>query len=556
MTARQGEPAGGARALLICHPSTAESGVAALKRLEQALRLDVLSYGAAAGSLSPLLDANVLSLPGGGRRARAIGMIRLIRHLRSAGYRFAAVAQPNLQVSRARGPLLAFPFIAASKVMTIDVARDEIRRVSMATAMLDLMQWGLLQIASAATAFGVTEIVERAVPEAGSKRAFPATEGAVVYLRTDIDLKGKTLEAGGSLAHSLGVLDALLSAGHSVHLWSTGRMAGVPERVPVSGLPAVQRANLPTEIAELVSGLLQIAKLWRSHSADAFIYQRYSLNNLAGLVLARRWGVPLVLEANASEVAWRREWGSLRFRGLSEACERLLLRAADRVVVVSSNAEQDLLIAGADHDRIRVVPNGVDVDRFAGAMPRDLGVGDEALTIGFCGLFYRWHGVPTLARAFCLLAERVPEARLLLIGKGDEEPLVDAVLQQAGLSSRVLRPGLVSRDDVPGYLAAADILVSPHADVDGFIGSPIKVFEYMATGKAIVASDVAQIGDVLEDGRTALLVPPGDPGALANALERLLNDPELRERLGEEAQRTARNQHTWGARLREILDVE
>ncbi len=104
-------------------------------------------------------------------------------------------------------------------------------------------------------------------------------------------------------------------------------------------------------------------------------------------------------------------------------------------------------------------------------------------------------------------------------------------------------------------MAAADVLVSPHADVHRFIGSPIKLFEYMAAGKPIVATRVGQIPEIITDERSGLIVPPEDPEAMAAALERLHGDPDLRTRLGAEAQREAREHHSWDARLATILDA-
>jgi glycosyltransferase involved in cell wall biosynthesis len=306
-------------------------------------------------------------------------------------------------------------------------------------------------------------------------------------------------------------------------------------------------------MAELVSGLRQaVFGLW-SRPASAFIYQRYSLNNLAGLILSRRWKVPLILEVNASEVKWRQEWSTLRYTRLSTACERLLLRRADRVLVVSDNAHRDLLEMGADPERLRMIPNGVDPDRFADATPRRLDVPPGSFVIAFCGLFYRWHGTATLAEAFVRLRNKRPEARLLLIGHGEEEAWVRDILRTGGVLGDCLLPGIVTRDEVPGYLAAADAVVSPHADLHNFIGSPIKIFEYMASGKPIVASRLAQLAEILTDEETALLVPPGDPIALATALERLMGAPDLGRRLGATAQKEARERHSWNARLVAIL---
>lgn len=288
--------------------------------------------------------------------------------------------------------------------------------------------------------------------------------------------------------------------------------------------------------------------------ASAFIYQRYSLNNLAGLILARRWGVPLVLEANSSEAKWRQDFSSLAYPRLAFACERLILRNAAVVSAVSANAAEDLLAAGALPDRLRVVPNGVSLRRFADAPPYPLPAEARGFVICFVGLFYPWHGVRFLAEAFALLHAKHPDARLVLVGDGEEAPAVRSQLAKNGALDATHFAGLVSRSEAPGFMAAADVLVSPHADVHRFIGSPVKVFEYMAAGKPIVATRVAQLAEVLTDGETALLVAPEDPQDMSDALERLYADRPLGRRLGAAARALAEREHSWDARLSAVLE--
>ena len=170
-----------------------------------------------------------------------------------------------------------------------------------------------------ATVSAAVALMGRVSDREKSVRA-PGQRGAVVYLRTDVDLRIAPLMAGGSVAHTEGILAALLNRGHDVAYWGTGDVDGIPAGVRRVRLPMLLKGNLPTEVAELVSGVLQ--GVWgrecrtRGNVPTAFIYQRYSLNNLAGVVLARRWGVPLVLEANGSEAKWRQDFGTLKYPSL------------------------------------------------------------------------------------------------------------------------------------------------------------------------------------------------------------------------------------------------
>lgn len=538
-----GESARTMRVLVIAHISCADDAVAAAPKG----RRDLLVYGQGAPGFPTPPGWQRIELPILAR-AQTPSAARWLGLLRRRHYALAILGHPNLDRSRTRGPLLAAGFMAGARA----VRRPDGTPVSRARALADLGAWALAQPACAALATLAATAVERVAGRLGLEepRPFPPAGGPAVYLRTDLEIVHEPLRAGGSASHTEGIIRALERRGR-VAFWSTGEVAGLGDQKP---LPSVSCANVPTELLELLSGLRQAWALRDALPAGGFLYQRYSINNLAGVVLARRAGVPFALEVNASEVAWRRRWSTLQYPRLAEATERLILQGADVLGAVSANAAAELLEAGAPPARLQVVPNGVDVERFAGSPARDLGFPDGSFTVGFAGLFYPWHGVPVLARAFAMLAARRPDARLVLVGDGGDAPQVRDILLRAGLLDRVAWPGIVPRGEVPSYLRSVDVVASPHVAGDDFIGSPIKLFEYLASGTAIVASNVGQLGELLRDRETALLVPPGDPEALAAALECLAGDPELRRLLGETAQAEARAQHSWDARLQQMLD--
>jgi glycosyltransferase involved in cell wall biosynthesis len=155
-----------------------------------------------------------------------------------------------------------------------------------------------------------------------------------------------------------------------------------------------------------------------------------------------------------------------------------------------------------------------------------------------------------------LVAERRDDARWVLVGDGPLHAEIAADIERRGLSNRVRLTGVVAHPRAIGLLACCEVCVSPHVpNPDGtpFFGSPTKLFEYMGLGRAIVASDLDQIGEVLDDGRTALLTPPGDVPAAAAAVVRLLGDEALRARLGEAALQVALERHSWDAHVGRIL---
>jgi glycosyltransferase involved in cell wall biosynthesis len=387
-----------------------------------------------------------------------------------------------------------------------------------------------------------------------------------LYLRGDLLLD---LRSGGSVGHIAGVLNNL------------DRFTGRPLFVTSAPIPTV-RPDIETHVvtpgpefcgfeevpALHFNAVLAAAALEALAERPAsFVYQRYGVYGYSGLALSRRLGVPFVLEYNGSEVWISRHWGkALRFRRTAALIEGALLGAADLIVVVSRPIRDALLAQGIAAERILVDPNGVDPDRYSpsvdGSAVRRRYALEEKRVIGFIGSFGRWHGAEVLAEAFGRLMGRRPEwresVRLLMIGDGLTIPEVRANLARHGVSELAVLTGAVPQAEGPEHLAACDVLVSPHVrNPDGtpFFGSPTKLFEYMAMGRGIVASNLDQIGDVLCHGETAWLVEPGDVDALAGGIERLLADDGLARTLAGAARAEALARHTWRDHTRRIVEA-
>jgi glycosyltransferase involved in cell wall biosynthesis len=256
-------------------------------------------------------------------------------------------------------------------------------------------------------------------------------------------------------------------------------------------------------------------------------------------------------------------WDPTRFRTWLRLCEEVSLRCASRIVVVSEPIRQELLERMIPSERILVNPNAVDPDHFypgcgGKQVRRQIGLSADEIVVGFVGSFSYWHGIPTLQQAIREIFRVSPQEkiRFLLIGTGPLRAEMGAFLQDLEQSRRVIFTGIVPHPQVAAYLDAADILVSPHVPLpDGrpFFGSPTKLFEYMAMGKAIIASRLDQLAEVLKHNDTALLVTPGDVQQLAGAVRLLSHDVGLRQRLGTRARECAIAQHTWRQNAARVL---
>jgi glycosyltransferase involved in cell wall biosynthesis len=381
----------------------------------------------------------------------------------------------------------------------------------------------------------------------------------IVYL---YPIPGLRSTAGGATTHAHGMIRAFRKAGARVipfttNLAFTDNVTTDVRDIGWTGASIPRAARALPASAALAGDLALAAKAYAGARRADLIYQRHQRFALVGPLLAMLTRTPLFLEYNGR--------GNFMvadpplFSTQRELCERGALHCAARIVVVSEVERRRLTGAGFDPLRIIVAPNGVDPFSFANgggdAVRGHLGLDSSEQVIGFVGTFGPWHGAKVLAKAFALVVARAPSARLLLVGDGLERSAVEEILARHDLAARTILTGKIPGPHVAAFLDACDVLASPHIPLPGgeeFFGSPTKLYEYMAAAKPIVASRLGQIGDVLADGETALLVTPGSVEELAQAMLRLLGDAELRNRLGCAARKAAIARHSWDRSAAEI----
>ncbi len=303
------------------------------------------------------------------------------------------------------------------------------------------------------------------------------------------------------------------------------------------------------EVAELAYNIPAYRRLraaCRAFKPD-FIYERCNLYYLAGSWLARATGLPFLLEVNSPLADERIRFGNLRLHRLARRLENQVWRGADRVLPVTG-VLRDIIVetAGVKLARTAVVPNGVVLDRFPPAVARD---GTE-VTLGFVGFVRPWHGLDGVISE---IAARQAGARVTLtvVGDGPVRGALEAQAAALGVADRLNFLGVVAHAVVPGEVAKFDIALQPQVNA---YASPLKIFDYMAAARAIVAPDQPNIREILVHGETALLFDPVVPGALWQAVARLIEDPALRARLGANARaELERRDYTWRGNARRVV---
>jgi glycosyltransferase involved in cell wall biosynthesis len=280
-----------------------------------------------------------------------------------------------------------------------------------------------------------------------------------------------------------------------------------------------------------------------------FIYERYSLWAVAGLQVAKQRSIPLVLEVNAplayEEQVYR---AGLTFPPLARWVERLLWRSADVVIPVSGALRDRMVNARVAPERIHVLPNAVDTDLFCadvdGQAVRDCFQLTNRFVVGFVGSFKAWHGIDLLLEAFQDVRRSDPLTHLLLVGDGPLRGSLEERVRNMRLEKAVTFAGAVPHEEIPQYLANMDVAIAPYPPLDEFYYSPLKLFEYMAAGRAIVSSRIGQVAEIITDGDNGLLFEPGDRAGLVECIQRVRKNPKLQAQLGRNAT-AACSQNTW-----------
>lgn len=372
----------------------------------------------------------------------------------------------------------------------------------------------------------------------------------------------RTRGTGAEAVHIAGIANAFAQLGHEVFFSSpTGvdprETAGAdPYRDARGGWVARFSRRLPGFVFELLeigynaAAYRRTARMLRETRAD-LIYERHAFFLFATALLARRRGVPLVIEVNelvGDERVRVQPW----FQRLAAWCDRFAFRRATLIVVVSPHLQRRIEAQGIAAEKILVLPNAVARDEVA--TPADCSavrarLPAAALTIGFVGWLVEWHRLDFLIDVLGTIVPAHPGAVLVLAGDGALRAELEERAARRGV--RAIFMGTKSHREMPACIAAMDICVVPHSNA---YRSPIKLFEYMSQARPVVAPRTEPIAAVIEHGKNGLLFEPLDAAGLRAELLALITNPQLRETLGRQARESVLKKHTWESNAGRILE--
>lgn len=366
----------------------------------------------------------------------------------------------------------------------------------------------------------------------------------------------------GQSVHIEEMIAALERQGHETRLVGPASWAASGFGSSNTAIDAIKRM-IPGALYELLEVAYNVKAFFRLRKAVAeykpdVIYERFSLFLFAGVWVRRLTGLPLLSEVNAPLFEERAKNDGLKLHALGRWAQGYIWRRADHVLPVTGVLARTVTEYGVAADKVTVIPNGIDPRRFDAAATvtteaakTALGVPAERVVIGFTGFIRGWNAVHRLLEFAA--ARRELNVHILVVGDGPaRQPLLDYAAEK-GIPDRLTITGVVGRDDVARHVAAFDMAVIPGVTP---YASPLKLFEYLQLGRAIVAPDTENIREILTHEQDALLFDPAQADALEAALLRLASDGALRTRLGHSARETISEKSlTWDQNAERVVAI-
>jgi len=377
-----------------------------------------------------------------------------------------------------------------------------------------------------------------------------------------IILPGKYFQEkiGGAISHTTGVADAMKNLGHEVFFCSSNKIPDYKGKIKYH-LLRIKESKIPKtkRIFRDIQIFFQLKNIVKNINPD-ILYIRWR-QNIFWSSLFRNRNYKIIFECNTPSTMSLYRYGKkpkVVERSLTRYFDTIICNYADIISAVSVDVKTFLQKElYCKKSKIIINPNGVDVNRFSPIgdnRRKKYRISTNKIVIGYSGSFRQQHGVEILIEAFkCINNDNLV---LMIIGKGNKE-YEDRLKEVAGGDKRIIFTGEIPFSEMPFYLRTCNIVISPQILFvgDTFHQSPIKLFEYMAAGRAIIASDLGQIKQVIRDKKNGLLFKNNDVIDLRDCLNLLIHNKRLRETLSRNARIDAEKKYSWEKNVKRVLNA-
>ena len=311
------------------------------------------------------------------------------------------------------------------------------------------------------------------------------------------------------------------------------------------------------EMMEIMYNFYSFFNLFRAFRKKRidFIYERYALFSFSGVLFSKIRKAPIFIEVNDSALVERNR--NLLFIALARKLEKWVFKRASCIVTVSGVFRSVISKLGIMENRIVVIPNAIDPNLFhvfperQSSLRQELGLAGK-IVIGYVGNFSIWHKLEFLIKGVAKVLDQGFDIHCILVGEGASTSAMKKLAFRIGIEQNFNFLGKKPHNEIAEYIALMDLCVLPSAN---HYCSPVKIFEYMAMGKAIVAPNLPNIREILTHGVDAMLFEPGDNDGFCKALFQLLENPGLREKVGNNARIKIYEKHLWKQNAKELIDL-
>lgn len=385
----------------------------------------------------------------------------------------------------------------------------------------------------------------------------------ITYFNYVWDIEGISAGAATKAKEIIGGINKL---GHDATIfWRTPQPNGeakITDKVKDSLKPELQKyLHEPKKLARNLPYFFQEYHILKGKKPD-ILFSRLELYNCTGTWLSKVLNIPLAVEADCPPSYEHKNFFGKEFfhvGNVSEKLELQTLRNADAVIAISNILKNYYVEQGIASEKIHVIPNGADPDKFCPQeKPKELVEKynlQDKIVIGWIGALVGWSGIESLLKTAVHILENYPNVAFMMIGGGPNQDLFRKELHIRDFAPRVILSGSLPHVQIPDYLACMDVVLAPYPRLPFWYASSMKIFEYMAAGKALVASDVGQVSDIIRDGHNGLLFDPDNTDELAKKIILLLENEPLRKQIGEQARQDLLQNYTWEHHAKQIIAI-